>query len=47
MKFEQEALAHQETVAKFKMDRTILVSTESANMEALRGTEDLEDNRLS
>ena len=38
MKFDQEVLAHKETVAKFNADKkNILMSTEEANMEAIKG----------
>ena len=38
MKHEQEVLAHKETVARFNADKKhILMSTEEANLEAIRG----------
>ena len=38
MKYDQEVLAHKETVARFNADKkNILHSTEEANMEALKG----------
>lgn len=38
MKYDQEMLAHKETVAKFNADKkNILMSTEEANMEAIKG----------
>ena len=39
MKYDQEVLAHKETIAKFNADKKhILMSTEEANMEAIKGT---------
>ena len=38
MKYDQEALAHKETIARFNADKkNILHSTEEANLEALKG----------
>ena len=38
LKLESERGSHKETVAKFNMDKkNILMSTEEANMEAMRG----------
>lgn len=38
MKYDQEVLAHKETVARFNVDKkTILMSTEEANLEAIKG----------
>ena len=42
MKLDQEIIAHKETVAKFNADKKhILMSTEEANLEAMKGRKDI------
>ena len=47
MKLDQEVIAHKETVAKFNADKKhILMSTEEANLEAMKGCSAFVHNQL-